>query len=71
MEVEEKHWGQDDHCDGSLEQFKPGHGSEVLNVRQPVNQSVFLCGQVRVPDQACDCRYKGSMEARLDWCVTR
>lgn len=70
LKVEDEHRGQDDHGDCSLEQFEPGHRSEELNVRQGVNHSELLCGQVRVADQAGDFRYKGSMEALLDGCVT-
>lgn len=32
LEVEEVHWGQDDHGDCTLEQFEPGQRSEELNV---------------------------------------
>lgn len=56
LEVEEEHWGQDDHGDCSLEQFESGYSSEEFNVWQGVYHSVLLCGQVRVPDQACDFR---------------
>ncbi len=70
LDVEVEHRGQNDTSDCSLEQFEPGHGSEELNMRQGVNHSVLLCGQVRIPDQGCDFRCKGSMEALLDGCVT-
>lgn len=65
LDVEEEHRGQDDHCDRSLEQFEPGHGSQELNVWQGVNHCVLLHGQIRVPGQGGDYRKRGSVEALL------
>ena len=70
LEVEVVHWGQDNHRDRSLDQFEPGHGSEELNVGQGVNHSVLLRRKIRIPNQSCDFRNKGSMEAPLDGCMT-
>lgn len=68
LEVEVEDWGQDDHCDRSLEQFESGHSSEELDMWHSVNHSVLLCGQVRISDQGCDFRDKGFLEPLMDGC---
>lgn len=46
VEVKADNWGQNDRCDGGLEKFESRYGSDEFDVRQAVDQSVFLLGQV-------------------------
>lgn len=70
VEVEPKHRGQDDQREGGLEQFESGHRSEEPNVRQRVNHSEVLCGQVRALDHGGGFGCMRTVNEALDGCVS-
>lgn len=48
MEVKADNRGKDDYREGSLDKFQSRNGPDEFDVRKPVDQSVFVVGQVRV-----------------------
>lgn len=66
VEVKADNWGQDNDRDCSLEKFQSRNGSDEFDVRQAVDQSVFLFGQIWISGEGFCSRQSASMGAVQD-----